>query len=221
MVLSGPTQSPEDFPTFSSQVCTGNLLLPRHRGRNQPGPKRITYGQAYSAVRNQIYFLSIQFQCSETICRKETGFPEPCQDNSLNAFYLGRCDKGPRDYPWTTQTTKPALGAWVPCNTHSGKDLLLSVLGAGKGVTANHACLRCVSMPTLLPDFIQERPAPVSLHKAEVLWSQCLKKKVRSSQLKVRDLAKAPMLQNVCLTMQRCVHLFSYVKMCDCFMLPA
>lgn len=65
--------------------------------------------------------------------------------------------------------TKPALGAWVPCNTHSGKDLLLSVLGAGKGVTANHACLRCVSMPTLLPDFIQERPAPVSLHKAEVL----------------------------------------------------
>ena len=66
-------------------------------------------------------------------------------------------------------TKNPALGAWLPRSTHSGKDLLLCVLGAGKGVTANHACLSCVFMSTLLLGFIPEPPAPVSLHKAEVL----------------------------------------------------
>lgn len=177
MVLSGPTQSLEDFPTFSSQVCTGNSLLPRHRGRNQAGPKRITYGQAYSVVRNRIYFLSIQFQYSETICRKKPCFPELCQDNSLNAFYLGKSDKGPRGYPWTTQqkTSTRGLGAMQ----HSLWERPASFCAwTGKGVMANHACLQCVSMPTLLPDFIPECPARVSLHKAEVLWSQCLKRRL-------------------------------------------
>lgn len=46
-------------------------------------------------------------------------------------FILEKVTRGP-EATHEQLNKKPALGAWVLCNTHSGKDLLLSVLGQVK-----------------------------------------------------------------------------------------